>query len=45
MFRPHFAIFGNVIAMCQIGVFQWNIFTIFLKVINIYLFFNNISES
>ena len=33
-----FATFGNVIEVCKIGTFQRNIFPIFLKVLNIYLF-------
>ena len=33
-----FAIFGNVIKVCKIGTFQRNLSTIFLKILNIYLF-------
>ena len=33
-----FATFGNIIEVCKIGIFQRNISTIFLKVLNIYLF-------
>ena len=30
--------FGNISKICKIGTFQRNIFTIFLKLLNIYLF-------
>ena len=33
-----FTTFGNIIEVCKISTFQRNIFTIFLKVLNIYLF-------
>ena len=37
-FPSSFPTFGNIIEVCKIGTFQRNIFTIFLKVSNIYLF-------
>ena len=33
-----FATFGNIIEVCKIGTFQRKISTIFLQVLNIYLF-------
>ena len=33
-----FAVLRNIIEVCKIGTFQRNISTIFLKVLNIYLF-------
>ena len=33
---PSFAIFGNIIEVCKICTLQRNLFTIFLKVLNIY---------
>ena len=38
MFHHHFATFGNIVEVCKMGVFQWDVSTIFLKVLNIYLF-------
>ena len=34
---PRFATFGHIIEMCKIGIFQQNLSTIFLKVLNINL--------
>ena len=34
----HHLQFGNLIEVCKIGTFQRNIFTKFLKVLNIYVF-------
>ena len=39
MFCHHFAKFGNILEMCKLRVFERNPSAIFLKILNIYIYF------